>query len=83
MRFHGRKAGPHAGVSSARLGAKKGSGALKVGVAGDDLTLPALPLAAGTTLTLQLVDSDGACLGSDFDAPEKNDEDEYEAETGE
>jgi hypothetical protein len=83
MRFHGRKAGPHAGVSSARLGAKKGAGALQLGVAGDDLTLPALPLAGGTTLTLQLVASDGACLGSEFDAPKTNDDDEYEAETGE
>jgi hypothetical protein len=43
MHFHGRKAGPHAGVASARLGAKKGGGALKVGVAGDDLSLPPLP----------------------------------------
>ena len=83
MHFHGRKAGPNAGVGSARLGAKKGAGKLAVSASGDDLTLPTLPLADGTTLTLQLHDSSGGCLGSDFDAPSKNDADEYEAETGE
>jgi hypothetical protein len=82
MRFHGRKGGPHAGVASARLGAKRGGGALQVGAAGDDLALPALPVPAGTALTLQLVDSEGECLGSAFDAPKTNDDDEYEAQSG-
>jgi hypothetical protein len=54
-----------------------------VGASGEDVSLPALPLADGTTLTLQLHDSSGGCLGSDFDAPSTNDEDEYKAETGE
>lgn len=81
LHFRGRKGGPHAGLASARLGAKKGGGSLKVGAAGDDLALPPLPLPAGTALTLQLVDSEGDCLGSEFDAPKTNDDDEYEAET--
>jgi hypothetical protein len=81
MHFQGRRGGPHAGVASAKLAAKKGAGALKVGAAGDDLALPPLPLADGTTLTLQLLDSEGECLGSDFDAPELNDDDEFEADT--
>jgi hypothetical protein len=81
MHFQGRKGGPHAGLANAKLGAKKGKGALKVTASGDDLELPALPLAQGTTLTLQLRDSDGECVGSDFDAPDVNEDDRLEADT--
>lgn len=79
--FQGRRGGPHAGVASAKLGAKKGQGALALRASGEDLTLPALPLAQGTTLTLQLRDSAGGCLESDFDAPEVNEDDRLEADT--
>jgi hypothetical protein len=81
MRFQGRRGGPHAGLSSAHVGAKKGQGALKLGASGGDLSLPPLPLPQGTTLTLQLVSSDGQCVGSDFDSPSVNDDDALEAET--
>jgi len=81
MHFQGRRGGPHAGLASAKLAAKKGAGALKVGASGDDLSLPSLPLSQGTTLSLQLVGSDGSCVGSDFDSPSVNDDDQLEAET--
>jgi|GEM_PF-5981533 len=80
-RFHGKKAGPHAGLTRAQLHAKKGAGALAVGASGDELTLPPLPIPDGTAVTLQLVDSEGDCLESSFDEPVVNDEGEYKAAT--
>jgi hypothetical protein len=78
--FRGRKAGPMAGLAKLKLGARKGHGALSL-AAGGDVTLPELPLPAGTSLRLQLQSSDGSCLESEFDDPDVNDANRLEDRT--
>jgi hypothetical protein len=78
--FRGKKGGPFAGLGSVKLRSKKGKGALSVAADGDDLGLPTLPLAQGTALTLQLVDSEGECLESSVDSPDVNEDDHFEGE---
>jgi hypothetical protein len=66
------------GIRRLELDEQAGAGELSVDVSSAEL--PALPIAAGTALVLQLVDSAGGCVGSSFDAPKKNDADRYQAE---
>jgi hypothetical protein len=75
--FKGHKAGHAARLDALKLGQKKGSGALSVSASGDDVDLPALPLPAGASLTLQLHDSEAGCVGSEFSDPEVNDGDSF------
>ena len=78
--FKGRKAGHAARLAGLKLGEKKGAGVLSASAGGDDVNLPELPLADGTSLVLQLRDSEGECVESEFDDPEVNDEDAFEDE---
>jgi cysteine-rich repeat protein len=47
----------------------EGRASIKVKAKGAHLAMPALPLAQGTTVTAQLVSSDGICWASAYDAP--------------
>jgi len=80
--FRGRKAGQAARLEGLKLGTKKGEGVLTASTGGDDVSLPELPLAGGTSLTLQLHDSDGGCVESEFADPDVNDADHFEDEVG-
>ena len=75
--FQGKKAGSAARLDGLRLGEKKGEGALAASAGGDEVSLPELPLPAGTSLTLQLHDSEGDCVGSEFADPDVNDDSRF------
>jgi hypothetical protein len=75
--FKGHKAGLSARLDALKLGEKKGSGVLAVSAGGDEVSLPGLPIATGASLTLQLHDSEGSCVGSEFSDPEVNDADTF------
>jgi hypothetical protein len=64
-----------------RVREKKGQGTLKVATKGSNLEIPALPLASGSVLRLELHDAAGGCVSSSFDAPSVNEASRYEAET--
>jgi hypothetical protein len=79
--FRGKQGGPHARLDGLKLKEKKGQGKLSLSVGGDGVALPELPLAQGEALVLQLHDSDGDCLSSTFDDPEKNTADRFQDRT--
>ena len=66
------------GIRRLDLAEQGGLGELSAEVSSDEL--PTLPLGASTALVLQLMDSNGGCVGSSFDTPKKNDADRYQAE---
>jgi hypothetical protein len=81
--FKGRKGGPNAGLARLKLATKRGAGSLSLAAGGEEVSLPALPIAAGSSLRLELHDSEGDCVGSLFDDPEVNDGDRFADEDGE
>ena len=66
------------GIRRLELAEQGGFGELSAEVSSDEL--PTLPLGASTALVLQLMDSNGGCVGSSFDTPKKNDANRYQAE---
>jgi hypothetical protein len=58
----GEPAGGSSQPKKVKLKARKGRGALDVGTRGGDLKLPALPLASGSSLRLELHDGEGECV---------------------
>jgi hypothetical protein len=79
--FRAKKAGADTGLDSLKLVEKNGEGSLSLATS-ESAVLPDLPLAAGTSLVLQLRDSEGVCVGSTFDDPEDNTEERFSDEIG-
>jgi len=69
LRYGDRDATPDGIYQAALKAGAEGQASVKVKAKGTHLAMPTLPLAQDTTITVQLVSSDGICWASAYDAP--------------